>query len=522
MQHVHTFFRVLLFFEAFLIFTETPTASAAVKWHPGHYLFITKPYDGYTQEGASLAVNNVNFKGVQLRYFWRQLETNQGYQLSHLGGWLDYMQSHNKHIALLAMLQTYDSSPQCVPDYMLTDPIYEGGQYLYHGIQNGQEVITRCTPKFWVPAVTDRVIALETAISQAFDSHPALEIFNRAELAVNPISDDQSYLNHGGNNGVLNEATRELGVINGNLFKHTSVLVGANWVSNDRFFKKTEEGGNGIWGPDVIIRTDNPKILTGQDSRTQQNMPTMYPFFPIYRPRIPLGIADQGPDKRFAPHYPDYITMDDIWGFIITDPTLLYVNYTFWTPYASFFKNVELPYINAHNGQIVNTACPQSIITHKGGCDTSSGGGGGGDTTAPTLAVVTPVPSVTRDNTPNLTFSSTESGTVAYTGDCSSNTTAVTNGNNTITFSTLARGTHSNCALRVTDAAGNQSSSLTLASFLITYTSDLNKDRSVNGLDFNLLHTNYGTNSSAGDVNQDGIVNILDFGLLRSEYGRVI
>ncbi|MEI8104034.1 MAG: hypothetical protein WCG84_04000 [Candidatus Moraniibacteriota bacterium] len=140
------------------------------------------------------------------------------------------------------------------------------------------------------------------------------------------------------------------------------------------------------------------------------------------------------------------------------------------------------------------------------------------DTTPPTIAQVTPVSSISRDSTPNYTFSSTEVGTISYT-NCPSPTTVATSGNNTIMLNTLSRGTHSNCSLIVTDASGNPSSSLSLNSFIITYASDLNQDRSVDVLDFGLLHTNYGTTNAAGDVNYDGNVDVLDFGVLHREYG---
>ncbi|MDD5084355.1 MAG: hypothetical protein PHT88_05515 [Candidatus Moranbacteria bacterium] len=141
------------------------------------------------------------------------------------------------------------------------------------------------------------------------------------------------------------------------------------------------------------------------------------------------------------------------------------------------------------------------------------------DTQAPTLAQITAIPTLTRDKTPNYVFSSNEAGTISYTGDCSSSSTSASASNNTITLSALTRGTHSNCSIRVTDTAGNQSSILSIPSFTLTYASDLNLDRSVNIADFGLLNTNYGTTNAAGDVNLDGVVNMLDFGVMRTEYG---
>ncbi|MBF0239838.1 MAG: Ig-like domain-containing protein, partial [SAR324 cluster bacterium] len=89
------------------------------------------------------------------------------------------------------------------------------------------------------------------------------------------------------------------------------------------------------------------------------------------------------------------------------------------------------------------------------------------DLTSPTLAQVTPIPTPAGDNTPSYTFSSSEAGTITYGGSCSSGTSSVTAGNNTITFTTLADGTYSNCTLRVTDSAANQSTVLTVNTFEI-------------------------------------------------------
>ena len=94
------------------------------------------------------------------------------------------------------------------------------------------------------------------------------------------------------------------------------------------------------------------------------------------------------------------------------------------------------------------------------------------DVTAPQLTQMTPVPTPTNDNTPSWTFgvdfvsSIFPGGGISYSGSCGSGdlATAVA-GSNTTTFSTLVDGTYSNCAVTVTDAAGNTSSALTATSF---------------------------------------------------------
>jgi hypothetical protein len=86
---------------------------------------------------------------------------------------------------------------------------------------------------------------------------------------------------------------------------------------------------------------------------------------------------------------------------------------------------------------------------------------------APTLAEVTAISSPTTDTTPDYTFSSTEAGTITYGGSCASSTTSAVTGVNTITFNPLALGTYSDCTITVTDAASNQSSALTVSSFVV-------------------------------------------------------
>jgi hypothetical protein len=78
-------------------------------------------------------------------------------------------------------------------------------------------------------------------------------------------------------------------------------------------------------------------------------------------------------------------------------------------------------------------------------------------------AVTTP----TTNSTPSYGFVATESGTIHYGGDCSSPTTAAASGLNTVVFNALTNGTHSNCTITVTDAAGNVSNQLVISPFTV-------------------------------------------------------
>ena len=92
------------------------------------------------------------------------------------------------------------------------------------------------------------------------------------------------------------------------------------------------------------------------------------------------------------------------------------------------------------------------------------------DTTAPVIAEVTKVTTPNNDNTPNYTFSSTETGTISYGGSCSSSNTIAISGNNTITLDYLSEGTYSDCIIAVSGTTGNLSKILTITSFIVDTT----------------------------------------------------
>ena len=92
------------------------------------------------------------------------------------------------------------------------------------------------------------------------------------------------------------------------------------------------------------------------------------------------------------------------------------------------------------------------------------------DPTSPTIAEVTAVTTPTNDSTPNYTFSSDQAGTITYGGSCSSTTTSATSGNNRITLNSLNDGTYSDCTIKVTNASGYVSDSITITSFVVDST----------------------------------------------------
>lgn len=84
----------------------------------------------------------------------------------------------------------------------------------------------------------------------------------------------------------------------------------------------------------------------------------------------------------------------------------------------------------------------------------------------PILHEVAPI-WTTTDTTPNYIFSSTQTGAITYSGECSSVTTWAITGNNRITLNELAYGTYSGCTITVTNASWVSSDPLTISTFTI-------------------------------------------------------
>lgn len=123
-----------------------------------------------------------------------------------------------------------------------------------------------------------------------------------------------------------------------------------------------------------------------------------------------------------------------------------------------------------------NVLAVSSFTIGTGGTTGGSGGTGGGTTGGggtgrvvipATLRETVPVPTPSTNPAPSYTFTSTESGTVAYSGSCVSDTTFVVNGSNTVAFLPMLNGLHADCTIQETDGAGRKSNVLMVTPFVI-------------------------------------------------------
>ena len=88
------------------------------------------------------------------------------------------------------------------------------------------------------------------------------------------------------------------------------------------------------------------------------------------------------------------------------------------------------------------------------------------DTTDPVISSISAI-GTTFDNTPDLTFTTSEAGVLVANSGCGITAETVASGSNTITLNALSRTTHSSCTIQMTDVAGNTGDATVIASFTI-------------------------------------------------------
>ena len=87
----------------------------------------------------------------------------------------------------------------------------------------------------------------------------------------------------------------------------------------------------------------------------------------------------------------------------------------------------------------------------------------------PTLSLIDS-PALNGNNLVSFGFSSSKAGTISYSGNCFSSTKNAIKGDHHILFVAMVEGHYDNCAIQVTDIAGNKSDPLQVPSFRVDFT----------------------------------------------------
>lgn len=329
---------LLLLFATVTLHAAEPSA---VKWHPGHYVYIDNR--ALTPELLSLP----HFRGVQKNFTWRTLEPEEGrFDFSELRSDLALAKKHGRQLVVQLTYKSFTKGVRNVPDY-LRGAEFGGGVYT--------TIMGSYNPVLWNDAVRARFKALIVALGREFDSNPNLEAVNLPETApsIKKGAKPQPDVQPAYNEDLYFAALKDTMFTLRHAFPHTVVIQYTNFPPNllEQFTDYEKEIGVGMGGPDVYPRED------------AVNHPTkgIYRFYPKLAGIVPLGTAVQVTNygvalkKRnaLAMGYttindkPIVITPEDE-GFIPVREHLklaqgqLKLNYLFWSnALPSAFENVK-------------------------------------------------------------------------------------------------------------------------------------------------------------------------------------
>lgn len=250
----------------------------AVKWHPGHYVFV-----GHSAIGREHLVDG--FRGVEKCYAWKDLEPElDRYDFSAIKADLALLGTRGKQLVIQVQYKAFGKGARQTPDY-LRGPEYGGGVYR---ARSGS-----LDPVLWNAHVGQRMDSLFAALGREFDRHPGVE------AVVLPETSPSADLVHSPQEGVepytvaiYVEALKARMAALRKAFPHTVVIQYANFP-RDMLPELTDymkQIGVGLGGPDVYPR---PSGLSDPEKG-------VYRLYAKMAGVVPLGAAVQSPDYSVA------------------------------------------------------------------------------------------------------------------------------------------------------------------------------------------------------------------------------
>ena len=330
-----------------------------VKWNPGHYVQLgAGAADALVQRTFKEISTLANVRGVQTRYFWRDLETAQGvYDFTEIDKDLAQAQAVGKRLFIVIGTKTFTAGSRALPDYMHTAE-YSGGAYriLIDAKDTvGTEATTGENIALYDPEVRDRFIALTTALGQRYNGNNAFEgiIFNETALgqAVVPLTSTQK-ADFFTNLAAVDAATRKA-------FPNTVVMQFFNYprIYMPGRVNSALTNGVALGGPDTFLN----------DSELEASA---YIHYDAAWGKVPLGPSVQAENYvttyQGGPYAPPAVT--DLYAFA---KGRLHANYIFWSktlteplmPYTNvlaMFKSSSFPK-DAAGG--LSTVCPTTFAS---------------------------------------------------------------------------------------------------------------------------------------------------------------
>jgi hypothetical protein len=294
--------------------------------------FNTRPVKHFTYFGRDREkihepafYNNPNIAGAQVRYAWRQLESEKDvYDFSEIEADLKFLASKGKKLFIQIQDATFVKENHAVPKYLMADTIYHGGE----ARQCGEVSCHGYVARRWDPVVAERFCKLIRKLGEQFDGR--IEGINLPETSID-VSEEQLP-------GDFTEEAYIAGIkkymkVTRESFKRSTPILYANFmISGQKGLKElydyAEEIHMGMGGPD--IKVNKPF-----------QMANSYPLIRAISGKVTTGVAVQeGNYDVLNVKTNKKVTVPEILDFA---QNYLKLDYIFWCTEEPYYTKEVLP-----------------------------------------------------------------------------------------------------------------------------------------------------------------------------------
>jgi hypothetical protein len=304
-----------------------------------HYVFFAQDRDKLA--AASTFFETKSLEGAQVAYSWRQLEPQKDvYDFGMIREDLALLTSRGKRLFIQLQDVTFSESRINVPQYLLRDPIYNGGankQYEFKGDGHGRPVVAGWAARRWDPAVQERLHKLLFALGKEFDGR--IEGINLAESSLGFGTSGRLHPP-----GFSFEIYRDAIITNmkalKRAFPRSVAMQYGNFMPGE--WRPTEDKGylRAVYeaAKESNVAMGGPDLLPYRPGQ----LGTSYPLIREVAGIVPTGIAVQ--DGNFADVNPETGKRVQISELIRFATDYLKVDYVFWGSEEPYYSTEVIPF----------------------------------------------------------------------------------------------------------------------------------------------------------------------------------
>jgi len=300
------------------------------------YVFFGRDRERISDQGF---IDTPAFVGAQLTYAWKELESEENvYDFAEIEHDLEFLKQHGKQLFIQLQDTTFNPQKAAVPQYLRTEPRYEGGVVFQYDDAGQPEGLVAMR---WHPAVQEQFHKLLTALGGKFDGKIAGINLQETSIGVSASGPHApaGFTYPGYRDAILANMTALKRAFPTSVAMQYANFMPGEWLPDDDLgllqsvFQHGREHDIAVGAPDLMPKKPN-----------QQNH--AYRFMSELKTTMKLGVAVQDgnytgttgngsapdPSTSIVPDLAEYATHH------------LGVQYIFWGAQEPYFSRDVVPY----------------------------------------------------------------------------------------------------------------------------------------------------------------------------------